>query len=95
MTKKRHHRGDSNHGNPGTLPHALTTALSAHNLVTPKRSNTEKLFQEQLNDEKTIKKRQFLLKKKRQKKSKNDDFIWKQRCKKRQKNDKETIISYT
>ena len=64
----------------------------------PKRSNREKLVQEQLNDEETIKKRRFLMtikrRKKRQKKndekrSKNDDFNWnKKRHKKRQKTTK-------
>ena len=47
----------------------------------PKRSNREKLVQDQLNDEKTIKKRRFLLKKNE---VRND-----------KKNDEETIISYS
>ena len=36
------------------LPDAVTSALSAHNTFMPKRSNREKIVQEQLNDEKTI-----------------------------------------
>ena len=64
ITTKRASRGDSNHLTPDTLPVALTTALSGHNSDMPKRSNRKKLVQEQLNDEKTIKKRRFHLKKK-------------------------------
>ena len=62
--KNRAHRGDSNHCTPDQLHDVLTTALPGHNIVMPKRSNREKLVQEQLNDEKTIRKRRFLLKKK-------------------------------
>ena len=46
------------------LPDALTSAQSSHNTCLPKRSNTEKIVQEQLNDEKSIKKRPFLITKK-------------------------------
>ena len=59
---------------------ALSSALSGHNTFWPKQSNREKIVQEQLNDEKTINKRRFLITKKRRKK--------------RQKNNKKTTISY-
>ena len=65
---------------PIHLPDALTTALSGRNTIMPKRSNREKLVQEQVNDEKTIKKQRFLLKK-------NDVRNDRKTTKKRLKND--------
>ena len=77
------------------LPDALTSALSGQINFMPKRSNTEKIVHEQLNDEKTIKKRRFLIKKNdvrndkktTKKRLKNDDFNWK---KNDLRNDKKT-----
>ena len=85
MTKTRAPRADSNHSTQDTLPDALTTALSGHHTSMTKRSNREKLVQEQLNDEKTFKKQWFhMIKKRREKRQKkakerpkNDDFVWK------------------
>ena len=57
------------------LPDALTSALSGHNTVMPNWSNREKIVQEQLNDEKTIKKRRFFIKRRK----KNDEKTIKKR----------------
>ena len=59
-----------NHWTPGALPHSLTTALSGQITVMPKQSNRERLVQEHLKDEKMIKKRRFLWKKRRMKRQK-------------------------
>ena len=71
----------------------------------PKRSNREKIVQEQLNDEKTSKKRRSLILKKNdvrndkkttKKRSKTTILIEKKNdVRNDKKNEKETIISYT
>ena len=61
------------------LPGALISALSGHKTFMPKRSNREKIVQEQLNDEKTVKKRRFLITKNDvrndKKRQRNDHFL--------------------